>query len=125
MPNNTSSDFSPLQGSSTIKRTTNGLRGFTADPAAIQHMHWLPQQVNCKPIRQCQSGVKVKQSSLLVISANLLTKYPICCTCKVLCKACPGCREEEEEEGFYKILPANTADHLCQSWPSCSDHHEI
>ena len=31
---------------------------------------------------------------------------------------------EEEEEGFYKILPANTADHLCQSWQSCSNHHE-
>jgi len=24
--------------------------------------------------------------------------------------------EEEEEKGFYKILPANLADHLCQSW---------
>ncbi len=27
-----------------------------------------------------------------------------------------------EEEGFYKFLPANTADRLCQS---CSNHHEI
>ena len=26
---------------------------------------------------------------------------------------------EEEEEGFYKFLPANTADRLCQSWQSC------
>ena len=33
--------------------------------------------------------------------------------------------EEEEEEGFYKFLPANTADRLCQSWQSCSNHHEI
>ena len=33
--------------------------------------------------------------------------------------------EEEEEEGFYKILPANTADHMCQSWQSCSNHHEV
>jgi len=33
--------------------------------------------------------------------------------------------EEEEEEGFYKFLPANTADCLCQSWQSCSNHHEI
>jgi len=32
---------------------------------------------------------------------------------------------EEEEEGFYKFLPANTADRLCQSWQSCSIHHEI
>ena len=24
--------------------------------------------------------------------------------------------EEEEEEEFYKLLPANKADHLCQSW---------
>ncbi len=32
---------------------------------------------------------------------------------------------EEEEEGFYKFLPANTADRLCQSWQSCSNHHEI
>jgi len=34
-------------------------------------------------------------------------------------------RTEEEEEGFYKFLPANTADRLCQSWQSCSNHHEI
>ena len=33
--------------------------------------------------------------------------------------------EEEEEKGFYKFLPANTADRLCQSWQSCSNHHEI
>ena len=33
--------------------------------------------------------------------------------------------QEEEEEGFYKFLPANTADRLCQSWQSCSNHHEI
>ncbi len=32
---------------------------------------------------------------------------------------------EEEEEGFYKFLPANTADRLCQSWQSCSNHHKI
>jgi len=32
---------------------------------------------------------------------------------------------EEEEEGFYKFLPANTADRLCQLWQSCSNHHEI
>ncbi len=31
----------------------------------------------------------------------------------------------EEEEGFYKFLPANTADRLCQLWQSCSNHHEI
>jgi len=30
-----------------------------------------------------------------------------------------------QEEGFYKFLPANTADRLCQSWQSCSNHHEI
>ena len=36
-----------------------------------------------------------------------------------------GCLPEEEEEGFYKFLPANTADRLCQSWQSCSNHHEI
>ena len=29
------------------------------------------------------------------------------------------------ETGFYKILPANTADHLCQSWQLCSNHHEV
>jgi len=34
-------------------------------------------------------------------------------------------RKEEEEEGFYKFLPANTADRLCQLWQSCSNHHEI
>jgi len=34
-------------------------------------------------------------------------------------------KQEEEEEGFYKFLPANTADRLCQSWQSCSNHHEI
>ena len=28
--------------------------------------------------------------------------------------------EEEEEEDFYKLLPANKADHLCQS-----DLHKI
>jgi len=28
-------------------------------------------------------------------------------------------KEEEEEEGFYKFLPANTADRLGQSWQSC------
>ena len=34
-----------------------------------------------------------------------------------------GCEEEEEE--FYKLLPANKADHLCQLWQSCSDLHKI
>ena len=33
-----------------------------------------------------------------------------------------GCEEEEE---FYKLLPANKADHLCQLWQSCSDLHKI
>ena len=33
--------------------------------------------------------------------------------------------EEEEEEEFYKLLPANKADHFCQSWQSCSDLHKI
>ncbi len=33
--------------------------------------------------------------------------------------------EEEEEEAFYKLLPANKAEHLCQSWQSCSNLHEI
>ena len=32
---------------------------------------------------------------------------------------------EEEEEEFYKLLPANKADHLCQLWQSCSDLHKI
>ena len=31
----------------------------------------------------------------------------------------------EEEEEFYKLLPANKADHLCQLWQSCSDLHKI
>ena len=26
---------------------------------------------------------------------------------------------KEETEGFYKLLPANKADYLCQSWQSC------
>ena len=34
-------------------------------------------------------------------------------------------KEEEEEEEFYKLLPANQADHLCQLWQSCSDLHKI
>ena len=35
--------------------------------------------------------------------------------------------EEEEEEGFYNILPANTADHLYNVpiMALCSNHHEI
>ena len=33
--------------------------------------------------------------------------------------------QEEEEEEFYKFLPANTANRLCQSWQSCSNHHVI
>ena len=33
--------------------------------------------------------------------------------------------EEEEIEGFYKLLPANKADYLCQLWQSCSDLHAI
>ena len=33
--------------------------------------------------------------------------------------------EEEEEEEFYKLLPANKADHLCQLWQSCSDLYKI
>ncbi len=40
-----------------------------------------------------------------------------------LCSA-PAASQEEEEE-FYKFLPANTADRLCQSWQSCSNHHKI
>ena len=32
---------------------------------------------------------------------------------------------QEEEEEFYKLLPANKADHLCQLWQSCSDLHKI
>ena len=31
----------------------------------------------------------------------------------------------QEEEEFYKFLPANTADRLCQSWQSRSNHHVI
>ena len=31
----------------------------------------------------------------------------------------------EEEEEFYKLLPANKADRLCQPWQSCSDLHKI
>ena len=27
--------------------------------------------------------------------------------------------EEEEEEEFYKLRPANKTDHLCQSWQYC------
>ena len=30
-----------------------------------------------------------------------------------------------EEEEFYKLLPANKADHLCQLWQSCSDLYKI
>ena len=30
-----------------------------------------------------------------------------------------------KEEEFYKLLPANKADHLCQLWQSCSDLHKI
>ena len=39
---------------------------------------------------------------------------------KTLCLS--RCAEEEE---FYKLLPANKADHLCQLWQSCSDLHNI
>ena len=31
----------------------------------------------------------------------------------------------EEEEGHYKMLSANTADHWYQLWQPCSNHHEI
>jgi len=38
-------------------------------------------------------------------------------------------RAKKKKKTFYKILPATTAattaDHLCQSWQSCSIHHEI
>ena len=30
-----------------------------------------------------------------------------------------------KKEEFYKLLPANKADHLCQLWQSCSDLHKI
>ena len=33
--------------------------------------------------------------------------------------------QKEEDEEFYKLLPANKADHLCQLWQSCSDLHKI
>ena len=33
--------------------------------------------------------------------------------------------DEDEEKEFYKLLPANKAGHLCQSWQSCSNLHEI
>ncbi len=31
----------------------------------------------------------------------------------------------QEEEGYHKILPANMANQLCQSWQPCSNHHEV
>ena len=31
----------------------------------------------------------------------------------------PDLLEEEEEEEFYKLRPANKTDHLCQSWQYC------
>ena len=34
-------------------------------------------------------------------------------------------RPEEEKEEMYKFLPANMADHLCQPWQSCANHHDI
>ena len=42
-------------------------------------------------------------------------------TCDVDCPS----KVDEEEEEFYKLLPANKADHLCQLWQSCSDLHKI
>ena len=41
--------------------------------------------------------------------------YALHCPCPIAV----GKLEEEEEEGFYKFLPANTADRLGQSWQSC------
>ena len=32
---------------------------------------------------------------------------------------------QKEQEAFYKLLPANKADHLCQLWQSFSDLHKI
>jgi len=51
----------------------------------------------------------------------------ICCTSVVFCHLYIAHLQQliEEEEGFYKFLPANTADRLCQLWQSCSNHHEI
>ena len=46
---------------------------------------------------------------LMLVHADLCSELLIC----------------EEEEGFYKFLPANSADRLCQSWQSCSNHHKI
>jgi len=37
----------------------------------------------------------------------------------IVCEQSMYVKEEEEEEGFYKFLPAYTADRLCQSWQSC------
>ena len=31
----------------------------------------------------------------------------------------------KKKKGFYKLLPANKTDHLCQLWQSCSDLHEM
>ena len=44
---------------------------------------------------------------------------------RVVSRRCYMLDVEEEEEEFYKLLPANKADHLCQLWQSCSDLHKI
>ena len=37
-----------------------------------------------------------------------------------------GTRSEEEEEGsLHKLLPANKADNLCQSWQSCPTYEHV
>ena len=59
-----------------------------------------------------------------VTAYNLANQNSCLATLNVAHDSKPGAIEGEEE-GFYEILPANTADNLCPSWPSCSNHHEI
>ena len=61
-------------------------------------------------LRQVLEGQTARMVELL----DNHQKLQVCCFL-LLC---------EEEEGFYKFLPANTANCLCQSWQSCSNHHD-
>ena len=64
---------------------------------------------------EVHSIIKTSQANLLAqCTAALTLKQELDENLEVLTKFMGKLEQKEEAEGFYKLLPANKADHLCQ-----------
>ena len=73
--------------------------------------------------RHSTVATKGRKSSIWNCRGKLLKL--ICPEKELSTKAEHSLEEEEEEEEFYKLWPANKADHLCQIMAIMSYFHEI